>query len=143
MTIAITPNDVKAFCSTRLPDSAIDTLIGMVQTRIGTCVQDVYAEDEAKMILIYSVCHFVEAAQGGSVTNKKAANGASITIEQYGAGQGLRSTPSGRLLLQVDINGCTNALVAETFIFSTVGDPNPSLYNERTRTIPAARDINR
>lgn len=130
MTIAITPNDIKAFCSTRLPDSAIDTLIGMVQERIGVCVESSYGDDAGRSILIYAVCHFIEAAQGGSVTSKKAANGAAITIDQYGKGQGLRATPSGRILLQLDINGCSDSLVASTFVFSTVGDSNPSLYRE-------------
>ena len=135
MTIAITPNDIRAFCSTRLPDPAIDTLIGMVTSKVGACVEASYEGDCAKMVMVYAVCHFAEAAVGGSVTSKRAANGASINIEQYGAGQGLRSTPSGRQAISIDTQGCLSGLFADTFVFGTVGDPNPSLYDERGGSI--------
>ena len=132
MATEITPTDVRQFCKTTLPDAAIDSLICTVRSRIGSCVNSSYEDCVAKSLFIYAVCHFIEAAQGGSVTSKRAANGASIQIEQLGKGQGLRSTPSGRILIQLDISGCYSNLVADTFVFATVGNPNPSLYTETT-----------
>lgn len=122
----ITAADIKGLCATALPDSAIDNLISTVESRVGECVRENYPECEAITILSYAVCHFVEAAAGGSVTSRKAANGSSVNIEQYGAGQGFRSTPSGRILIALDIMGCTSKLVADTFVFTTIGDANRS-----------------
>ncbi len=123
---SITAADIKGLCATAMPDKAIDSLILMVESRVGDCVRENYPECEAVVILSYAVCHFVEAASGGSVTSRKSANGASVNIEQYGAGQGFRSTASGRILIALDIAGCTSKLVADTFVFTTIGDANRS-----------------
>lgn len=109
-----------------MPDSAVDNLILTVESRVGGCVRESYPECEADTIISYAVCHFIEAAAGGSVTSRKAANGSSVNIEQYGEGQGFRSTPSGRILIALDILGCTSKLVADTFVFTTIGDANRS-----------------
>ena len=122
----ITTADIKALCATAMPDSAIKSLICTVESRVGACVRENYPDCEAVTILSYAVCHFVEAAAGGSVTSRKAANGSSVNVEQYGAGQGFRSTPSGRILIALDIMGCTSKLVADTFVFTTIGDSNRS-----------------
>lgn len=122
----VTAADIKGLCSTSMTDSAVDNLILMVESRVGDCVRQTYPECEATVIISYAVCHFIEAAAGGSVTSRKAANGASVNIEQYGKGQGFRTTPSGRILLSLDIQGCTSKLVADTFVFTTIGDANRS-----------------
>ncbi len=122
----VTASDIKGLCPTSMSDSAVDNLILMVESRVGECVRESYPECEATVIISYAVCHFVEAAAGGSVTSRKSANGASVNVEQYGKGQGFRSTPSGRTLISLDIFGCTSKLVADTFVFTTIGDANRS-----------------
>lgn len=122
MAIALTPADVKEFCSTSLSDAAISSLICVVQAKMGTCAEDAYTECLAKQVLVYAVCHLVEAAKGGSVTSKRAANGASVNVEQYGSGEGLKSTPSGRLLIMIDTEGCYELLIASPLLFTSIGE---------------------
>lgn len=121
MAIAITPDDIKEFCSTSLSDAAINALICVVQDKMGACAESSYSECVAKQVLIYATCHLIESAKG-SATQKRAANGASISQEYYGTGEGLKSTPSGRTLLIIDSAGCYNNLFASPLIFGTVGN---------------------
>jgi len=121
MTIQVTPCDVKSFCSTSLSDQAINALICAVQSKIGDCVETNYDECVGKLILTYAVCHMAES-QKGSVTQKRAANGASISTEYYGTGEGVKSTSAGRMLISLDSAGCYNALFATPLLFGSVGD---------------------
>ena len=43
-------------------------------------------------------------------------------LEIYGGGEGLSSTPMGRILLSLDTAGCANALTQDTFLFDTLGN---------------------
>ena len=122
MTIVITASDVKEFCSTSLSDAAIDALICVVQDKMGECAESSYSECVAKQVLIYATCHLIESQKGGSVTQKRAANGASISTEQYGTGEGVKSTPSGRLLIMIDSAGCYNNLFVSPLLFASVGN---------------------
>jgi hypothetical protein len=122
MAITITPSDVKEFCKSALSDKAIDALICVVTDKMGACAEAAYSDCVAEQVLIYAVCHMIEAQKGGSVTSKRAANGAGITIQQYGSGEGLKSTPSGRLLLMIDSAGCYNQLISSPLLFTTVGN---------------------
>ncbi len=124
MAIIITPAEVNEICPNAFPTAVIDDLICMVQDRIGDCVETSYAECTGRTILKYAVCHFVESMQGGETSSKRAANGASVNYTNMGAGEGLSSTPSGRLLIQLDTAGCTSNLVNDTFLFTTVGSAN-------------------
>ena len=121
MTIQVTPCDVKAFCTTSMSDEAINALICVVQSKIGECVESSYDECVGKQVLIYATCHMLESAKG-STTQKRAANGASISTEYYGTGEGVKSTPSGRLLIMIDSAGCYNGLFVSPLIFGTVGN---------------------
>ena len=121
MTITITVDQVREFCNTSLSDAAIESLICVVQDKMGACAESSYSECVAEQILIYAVCHLAES-QSGSATQKKAANGASITTEYFGTGEGIKSTPSGRLLVMIDTAGCHNGLIASPLIFTTVGN---------------------
>lgn len=123
MTIAITPDDIKEFCSTSMSDAAIEALICVVQDKMGACAESSYSECVGKQVLIYATCHLIESQKGGSVTQKRAANGASISTEQYGTGEGVKSTPSGRLLIMIDSAGCYHNLFVSPLIFGTVGNP--------------------
>ena len=120
--ILVSVSDVKSFCKTSLPDAAIEALICVVQDKMGECAQDAYSECVAKLVLTYAVCHLIESQKGGSTKSKRAANGASVTIEQYGTGEGLKSTPSVRLLLMIDSAGCYNQLFVSPLVFLSVGD---------------------
>ena len=122
MTIQVTPCDVKSFCTTSMSDEAINSLICVVQSKIGECVESSYDECVGKQVLIYATCHLIESAKG-SATQKRAANGASISTEYYGTGEGVKSTPSGRLLIMIDSAGCYNGLFESPLIFGTVGNP--------------------
>ena len=122
MAIVITSSDIKDFCKSALSDATIDALICVVQDKMGACAESSYSECVAKQVLIYATCHMIESQKGGSVKSKRAANGAGITIEQYGGGEGVKSTPSGRLLLMIDSAGCYNSLFASPLLFTTVGD---------------------
>ena len=122
MTIQVTPCDVKAFCTTSMSDEAINALICVVQSKIGECVESSYDECVGKQVLIYATCHMLESAKG-STTQKRAANGASISTEYYGTGEGVKSTPSGRLLIMIDSAGCYNGLFVSPLMFGTVGNP--------------------
>ncbi len=122
MAIVITPDDIKEFCNTSLSDAAIDALICVVQDKMGACAESSYEECVGKQILIYATCHLIESAKG-STTQKRAANGASISTEYYGTGEGLKSTPSGRTLLMIDSAGCYNGLFVSPLILGTVGNP--------------------
>ena len=127
MTIQVTPCDIEAFCSTSLSDEAIDALICVVQEAIGECVESSYPECLGKQIIIYTVCHMLES-QKGSITQKRAANGASISQEFYGTGEGVKSTSAGRMLIALDSAGCYNALFTSPLLFTTTGTSNPSCY---------------
>ncbi len=123
MTIVITPADIKEICPSTLPDAVIEDLICMVQDRIGECVEASYVECTAKMILKYSVCHFVEQTQGDKVKSKKAANGASVTFDNAGtSSEGLDGTNAGRLVMSIDTAGCSSALVTTTLFIGSFGN---------------------
>lgn len=122
MTIQVTPCDVKEFCSTGMSDNAINSLIAVVQSKMGACVETFYDESVGKQVLIYATCHMIES-QGGSATQKRAANGASISTEYYGTGEGVKSTPSGRMLMMLDSAGCYNNLFVSPLFFGVVGNP--------------------
>ena len=120
MAITMTPTQVKEFCKTSIPDAAIEALICVVQDKMGVCAESSYSECVAEQVLIYATCHLIESAKG-STTQKRAANGASISTEYYGTGEGLKSTPSGRLLIMIDSVGCYNGLFVSPLILGTVG----------------------
>ena len=124
MTIQVTPCDVKQFCKSSLSDAAITQLICVVQAKMGECVESSYDECVAKQILIYATGHLMQSQAGGTTTQKRAANGASITTEVYGGGEGVKSTPCGRMLIMLDSNGCYNSLFASPLLFGVVGSPN-------------------
>lgn len=121
MTIQVTPCDVKEFCATGLSDNAINGLIAVVQSKMGECVETSYDESVGKQVLIYAVCHMIES-QKGLVTQKRAANGASIGTEFHGSGEGLKSTQAGKMLAMLDSAGCYNALFVSPLLFGTVGN---------------------
>lgn len=123
MTITITIPDVNAFCPNSLPDDVITSLISLVTERMGDCAESAYPADTAKTILIYAICHFVQVTEGGEVKSERAPNGASTTFENHVAGEGLKSTQSGRTLLMLDTAGCSNNLVQQTFVFLAAGNP--------------------
>lgn len=123
MSVIVTDADVKALCKTAMADAVIDLTINSVQTKIGQCVCDTYDDDTAKLIIMYAVCHFISASGSGDVTSRKAANGSSVSFEQHGTGEGLKSTQFGRLLIMADTEGCHSKLVADTFTFLSIGDP--------------------
>lgn len=126
MAIPTTPTDIKALLGTTLPDAVIDGIICMVDELVGDCLTSSYQECTAENIFNWMVCHFIQAMGGGSVTQKRAANGSSISFEQYGTGEGLKSTPFGRMVLMADTQGCYSGLVADTFLFGVIGDPTRS-----------------
>ena len=121
MTIQVTPCDVKEFCTTSLSDQAINALICVVQSKMGECVESSYDECVGKMVLTYAVCHMVES-QTGEKTQVRAANGASISQEHYGTGEGVKSTSAGRNLIMIDSAGCYNNLFVSPLLFATVGN---------------------
>tara|TARA_R100000951_G_C2645206_1_gene182324 strand:- start:928 stop:1308 length:381 start_codon:yes stop_codon:yes gene_type:complete len=121
MTIQVTPCDVKAFCTTSLSDQAINALICVVQAKMGECVESNYDECVGKMVLTYAVCHMVES-QTGEKTQVRAANGASITKQYHGTGEGVKSTSAGRSLIMIDSAGCYNNLFVSPLLFATVGN---------------------
>ena len=123
MAIVITIADVKAFCPTSLPDAVITSFIDLVNERMGDCAESSYPVDTAKTILIYAICHFVQATEGSEIQSERAPNGASTTFENHGSGEGLKSTQSGRTLLMLDTAHCSNSLVTQTFLFLAVGCP--------------------
>ena len=123
MAITITAADIQAFCPNSLPDAVIDDLICTVQSKIGDCVEAAYPVCEATTILKAAVCHLAQSIDGGEVKSERAPNGASTTYANNGAGEGLKSTQMGRLLLSLDTAGCSNALVAPTFLFLAAGNP--------------------
>jgi len=124
MAIAITISEVKEVCRTRLADAVITRLIKTVKARIESCVETSYSDaDEAKTILLYAICHFVEATGGSEVKSERAPNGSGTTFENHASGEGLKSTQSGRTLLMLDTAGCSNSLVQQTFVFLAAGDP--------------------
>lgn len=131
MAIPSTVDEIKMTCKTTLPDSVVEGIICMVNERVGQCLTQTYPECTATNIFDWMVCHFIEAMQGGSITQKKAANGASISITQYGSGEGLKATPFGRMVIMADIQGCYSNLVADTFLFGVVGDPTRSDYSDQ------------
>ncbi len=122
MTIQVTSCDVKEFCETGLSDAAIGSLICVVQSKMGECVEASYDECVGKQVLIYAVCHMVES-QEGSITQERAANGSSVSQEYYGTGEGVKSTKAGRMLIMLDSAGCYNALFVSPLLFGVVGDP--------------------
>lgn len=126
MAIPTTPTDIKELIKTPLPDAVVDGIICMVDELVGPCLTSSYPECTAENIFNWMVCHFIQAMDGGSVTQKRAANGASISFEQYGTGEGLKSTPFGRMALTADTKGCYSNLVADTFLFGVIGDPTRS-----------------
>lgn len=123
MALSITPADVKSVCKTGLADSVIQMFIDSVNSKIGACLESAYDLNNANLLLTLYSCHYVEALKGGSTSQKRAANGASVTVEQYGTGEGLKSTPSGRMALSLDTEGCYSGLINDTFVFDTFGDP--------------------
>tara|TARA_R110000850_G_scaffold261796_2_gene390013 strand:- start:300 stop:701 length:402 start_codon:yes stop_codon:yes gene_type:complete len=121
MTIQVTPCDVKTFCTTSLGDQAIEALICVVQSKMGECVEAAYDECVGKQVLIYAVCHMVES-QSGEKTQVRAANGASVSKQYHGTGEGVKSTQAGRMLIMIDSAGCYNNLFASPLLFGTVGE---------------------
>tara|TARA_R110000782_G_scaffold242412_1_gene328924 strand:- start:629 stop:1030 length:402 start_codon:yes stop_codon:yes gene_type:complete len=121
MTIQVTACDVKAFCTTSLGDQVIDALISIVQSKMGECVESAYPESDGKTVLIYAVCHMVES-QSGEKTQIRASNGASVTKQYHGTGEGVKSTQAGRMLIMIDSAGCYNNLFASPLLFGTVGE---------------------
>tara|TARA_R110000772_G_scaffold267056_1_gene390338 strand:+ start:35 stop:433 length:399 start_codon:yes stop_codon:yes gene_type:complete len=121
MTIQVTACDVKAFCTTSLGDQAIEALICVVQSKMGECVETAYDECVGKQVLIYAVCHMVES-QSGEKTQIRASNGASVTKQYHGTGEGVKSTQSGRMLIMIDSAGCYNNLFVSPLLFGTVGE---------------------
>lgn len=123
MAIIITVEDVKSTCPTSLSDEVIERLICMVQDKIGQCVEDSYSECTGENILIFAVCHFIQSMAGGYVKSKRGANGAQITYNETFSGEGLQSTPFGRLLIQIDTSLCYQDLVDSTVLFLSIGNP--------------------
>lgn len=129
MAITVTLETIKETCPTTLPDAVISGLICTTTERIAGCLEMSYPECTAELLLTYAVCHFVQAAAGGDKKMTKAPNGASTTLEIYGGGEGLSSTPMGRLLVSLDTKGCANSLTQNTFLFGTVGNTaEPRFY---------------
>tara|TARA_R110000851_G_scaffold3716_2_gene15164 strand:+ start:605 stop:1000 length:396 start_codon:yes stop_codon:yes gene_type:complete len=126
MAIPSSVADIREVIKTPLPDSVIEGIIGMVNELVGACLSSSYPTNTAENIFKWMVCHFIQAMDGGSVTQKRAANGASISFEQYGTGEGLKSTPFGRMVVMADTKGCYSGLVADTFLFGVIGDPTRS-----------------
>ena len=90
---------------------------------MGECVESSYEECVGKQILIYAVRALAEG-QEGEVTSDKAANGSSVNYKYNGAGEGVKSTASGRLLFAIDTQGCYQSLFQQTVFFGSVGDAN-------------------
>tara|TARA_R110000850_G_scaffold45552_1_gene115190 strand:+ start:3613 stop:3996 length:384 start_codon:yes stop_codon:yes gene_type:complete len=121
MTIQVTACDVKAFCTTGLSDAAIDSLIAVVQSKMGACVESSYDATVGKQILIYATCHMAESA-AGEKTQVRSASGASVSKQYHGTGEGVKSTSSGRLLIMIDSAGCYNQLFASPLFFGVIGN---------------------
>lgn len=121
MTIQVTPCDVKEFCSTGMSDNAINSLIAVVQSKMGACVETSYDESVGKQVLIYAACHMIES-QGGLITQERAANGASTSFEYHGSGEGVKSTQAGKMLMMIDDKQCYNLLFASPLFFGVVGN---------------------
>jgi hypothetical protein len=122
--MAVTIGDIREECPTSLSDDAINRLICVVDAKMGACLTTSYDECLADTIKIYAVCHMIESTQYGAVTSKRAPNGASTNYKQYGAGEGAKSTPHGRLLAQIDTAGCYQVLIPDALTFVSIGNPN-------------------
>lgn len=111
----VTVEQVRATCSSTLPDAAIQTVIDATTCKVGACLDSSYVTcpDVAEQILLYLVCHFLTmTTQSGVVTSQKWPNGASINFTPYvTGGTGLAATNFGLLLLQFDSEQC----VAQAF----------------------------
>lgn len=129
MAIIVSLETIKETCPSALPDAVINGLICTTTERIAGCLETTYPMCTAELLLTYAVCHFVQTAAGGDKKTTKAPNGASTTLEIYGGGEGLSSTPMGRILLSLDTAGCANALTQDTFLFDTLGNTaEPRFY---------------
>ena len=130
MAIPTNVEEIRDLIKTPLPDAVIQNMICMVDELVGECLLSTYQECTAENIFNYMVCHFIQAMDGGSASQKRAANGASITFEQYGTGEGLKSTPFGRMVVMLDTANCYSGLVADTFLFGVIGDPTRSTVGD-------------
>lgn len=119
--IQVTVCDVRDIYSNNMSDGGINRLIAMVQSKMGECVETSYDTPTGEMVLIYAVCHFIQA-RTGEATQKKSANGASINYEYLGQGEGVMSTQAGRQLAMIDTEKCYNLLFATTILFGTAGN---------------------
>lgn len=128
MAINTTPEQVKEFCGTSLPDSIIQLYIDSVDSQIGECLMATYDESTADLIALNLVSYFVcDSGVTGSITSERAPNGASTSFETPTVKDGLQSNAYGRTVYNLDTEGCWQSMITQSWSIGTVGNTSPPL----------------
>jgi len=125
MAITITVDLVKArYPSIACADATIQDFIDYISASVLPCLELSYSEPVARLIAYSLIAHFCEMASGRRVKSQSAPNGASQSYDFGYTKQGLGETAYGRLVMQMDTEGCTSAIVDEGFGLFVVGGNN-------------------
>lgn len=121
MTITITPEEVNEFCGCGLSDTMAQLYIDSVTGKIGECLELNYDDATAKLIALNLICH-LSCGTKGQKTSVKAPNGASVNYQAAASKEGLQSSPFGNAAYMLDTSACWTGMIAQSFLFTTIGN---------------------
>lgn len=127
----VTVNQVRETCPSSLPDSAIESILCMVNDKVGECLDASYSECEAYNIQLYLACHIIYLTENPQrVESFSAPNGTKESYKNYTTENGLGSTSFGKLILLLDKSGCVQQNTSTPFWLQSVGSTNPPRYRD-------------
>lgn len=125
MAIVIDVNSVRA----RYPQLAItnvmlEDIITIVNAMVVPCLEQSYPESIGYVIAYNLIAHLSELSTGRRIKSQTAPNGASQSFDFGRVGDGLNETSFGRMVAQLDTEGCSNALSPPQVGILTIGGRN-------------------
>lgn len=112
----VSVSDIKDLTNSSLPDSIIQMQINMVISRVGTCLDSNYTEEEANFIALMAAAAMADLSDSSSkLKQERAANGASTTYQDVNFNaSSFESNQFGSQAKAFDTAGCLNGLFPQT-----------------------------
>ncbi len=107
--MTVTANDVIGVTGTKLPVSIVQSVLDMIDAKIGACLS-AYPESQRDLITLNLACHLVSEMDGSSsITERRAPNGGSVKYKDQG--NETASTPYLKTAIALDTNGCVYGII--------------------------------
>lgn len=134
MAVQITLSDVRDVIETNMSDTLVESYIGVVEERVGPCIDLNYSDNTGMLIKSNLVAYLISDAEGNKeVRSRRAPNGASVTFEDGVSERGIQSNQYGKIVYMLDQQRCWTNLVPRTAFMGSAGPKANSTCGYRRR----------